>query len=316
MSIQFNTQRLLAEQEEVIFTITDSSVDQLLHDKFPKQFNQVDQMGDIYYSMDRSDYERFLDAVSSGGYDLENDVIEKTGMHEDGMAGGSTSSGAGAYNPSLHATKKKYQGPEYKAESKDKEPKLATGKAGGFDYRDVGKDDTNPYIGFSGRIYNLYKNNKFVKTVNSAELRKLKKYQGPEYKAEVKDKEPKLAAGKAKNYVKDKWGWTDAPSIPNRPSKGGFVYKDLWGEINENYSKFKKETKLRDESQQYHEAIKLVRKKMEEVNKILEYSARLKEEFPYQNSGIHETKGQTKKAIDKIKIKVAEAYKKIKNLQS
>lgn len=247
MSIQFSTQRLLTE-EEVIFTITDNSVDQLLHDKFPKQFDQIDQMGDIYYSMDRSDYERFLDAVSSGGYDLENDVIEKTGMHEDGMAGGSTSSGAGAYNPSLHATKKKYQ--------------------------------------------------------------------GPEYKGEVKDKEPKLAAGKAKNYVKDKWGWTDAPSIPNRPSKGGFIYKDLWGEINENYSKFKKETKLRNESQQYHEAMKLVRKKMEEVNKILDYSARLKEEFPYQNTGMYETKGQTKKAIEKIKIKVAEAYKKIKNLEN
>ncbi len=40
-------------------------------------------------------------------------------------------------------------------------------------------------------------------------------------KKEVKDVEPKLAAGKAKIYMKDKWGWKDAPSIPNRPSKGG-----------------------------------------------------------------------------------------------
>jgi len=32
-------------------------------------------------------------------------------------------------------------------------------------------------------------------------------------KKEVKDVEPKLAAGKAKIYMKDKWGWKDAPSI-------------------------------------------------------------------------------------------------------
>ena len=50
-------------------------------------------------------------------------------------------------------------------------------------------------------------------------------------KPEVKDVEPKLAAGKAKVYMKDKWGWKDAPSIPNRPSKGGFIYKQLFEEL-------------------------------------------------------------------------------------
>jgi hypothetical protein len=50
-------------------------------------------------------------------------------------------------------------------------------------------------------------------------------------KPEQKDVEPKLAAGKAKIYMKDKWGWKDAPSIPNRPSKGGFIYKQLFEEL-------------------------------------------------------------------------------------
>ena len=50
-------------------------------------------------------------------------------------------------------------------------------------------------------------------------------------KKEVKDVEPKLAAGKAKVYMKNKWGWKDAPSIPNRPSKGGFIYKQLFEEL-------------------------------------------------------------------------------------
>lgn len=47
-------------------------------------------------------------------------------------------------------------------------------------------------------------------------------------KKEEKDVEPKLAAGEADVYMKDKWGWKEAPSIPNRPSKGGFVYKQLF----------------------------------------------------------------------------------------
>ena len=36
-------------------------------------------------------------------------------------------------------------------------------------------------------------------------------------KNEVKDVEPKLAAGKAEIYAQKKMGWKPAPSIPNRP---------------------------------------------------------------------------------------------------
>ncbi len=52
-------------------------------------------------------------------------------------------------------------------------------------------------------------------------------------KNEVKDKEPKLAAGKAKIYAQKKMGWKLAPSIPNRPSKGGFQYKQMFEEVEE-----------------------------------------------------------------------------------
>ena len=47
-------------------------------------------------------------------------------------------------------------------------------------------------------------------------------------KNEVKDVEPKLAAGKAEIYAQKKMGWKLAPSIPNRPSKGGFQYKQMF----------------------------------------------------------------------------------------
>jgi predicted DNA-binding antitoxin AbrB/MazE fold protein len=53
---------------------------------------------------------------------------------------------------------------------------------------------------------------------------------------EEKDVEPKLAAGNTKNIMK---GWEDASSIPNRPSKGGFIYKQLFEYLKENKEKFK-----------------------------------------------------------------------------
>ena len=52
-------------------------------------------------------------------------------------------------------------------------------------------------------------------------------------KNEVKDVEPKLAAGKATIYPQKKWGWKSAPSIPNRPSKGGFQYKQMFEDMEE-----------------------------------------------------------------------------------
>lgn len=52
-------------------------------------------------------------------------------------------------------------------------------------------------------------------------------------KNEIKDVEPKLAAGKATVYPQKKWGWKSAPSIPNRPSKGGFQYKQMFEDMEE-----------------------------------------------------------------------------------
>jgi hypothetical protein len=52
-------------------------------------------------------------------------------------------------------------------------------------------------------------------------------------KNEVKDVEPKLAAGKAEIYAQKKMGWKPAPSIPNRPSKGGFQYKQMFEDMEE-----------------------------------------------------------------------------------
>jgi hypothetical protein len=239
---------------------------------------------------------------------------------------------------------------------------------------------------------------------------------------EEKDVEPKLAAGKAKVYMKDKWGWKDAPSIPNRPSKGGFMYKQLFEElndfvkenklniksigdfnynmsmlglaaqqmrdeqmfntlaklrsqtdlmsaiaildeikmkienaqnldritkkdalkaienirneyepeeqgddedsydwftnsnINESYSKFKTETKTRGKSDQFHQAVREVRKKVQEINRLFEYVNRLKSELSEGEGGL-KYKMHTEKALAKIKEMVSELNQNIKKFK-
>lgn len=131
-------------------------------------------------------------------------------------------------------------------------------------------------------------------------------------KKETKDVEPKLAAGEADIYMKDKWDWKEAPSIPNRPSKGGFIYKQLYEgeELNENYSRFKKETKTRTNEQQLHTAMRLAEKKIGEANRILEYTSQLRGE-------LNETRmnKNTQKLMEKITRGIAEAYGKMKKLK-
>ena len=83
--------------------------------------------------------------------------------------------------------------------------------------------------------------------------------------------------------------------------------------IQENYHRFKRETRERPKQDQYHEAIKEVNKKLEEVNRILEFTTRLKEELS-EGDQMLEVKTRTAKTMDKLKTKIAEAYKKLKNL--
>jgi len=127
---------------------------------------------------------------------------------------------------------------------------------------------------------------------------------------EKKDRETRLAGRKkAKVYMKDKWGWKDAPSIPNRPSKM-FDYKQLFEELNENYSKFRNETRTKTNEQQFHAAVRLAEKKIREANRILEYTAQLKSEL----SVIKENKN-TQKLMERITMGIAKAYKKMRDLK-
>lgn len=248
-----------------------------------------------------------------------------------------------------------------------------------------------------------------------------------------KDVEPKIVAGKASIYPVEKWGWKNAPSIPNRPSKGGFQYKQLfekeveegvlqpvkldkdslspmeyqqarnYQEFNQDdwtfddvskryirkkaeadkevqteeqserlqvgdrvkvvygnefygetgtiedivrgfvivdiddkgefsmhssdvqkiddeedekylkealtYNKFKKEAATRKGKDAFHEALKLINKKLHEINKLMEYSSNMRTELDEDYSP------RTGKVVNKLERQLAEIYKKVKSLK-
>lgn len=131
---------------------------------------------------------------------------------------------------------------------------------------------------------------------------------------EAKDKEPKLAAGKIKkDYAVTHFGFTPAPSIPNRPSKGGFEYKSLWeGVLAENYNSFRKNTSTRTKAQQYHEGVKIVRKELSRINTLMEYLGKLKESL--NEGGELKEMSHTRKSVDKILERIKSIYVKAKSL--
>ena len=84
--------------------------------------------------------------------------------------------------------------------------------------------------------------------------------------------------------------------------------------LDESYSKFKNETKTRGKSDQFHQAVKEVKKKVLEINKMYEYVSRLKEELSEGEDGL-QYKMHTEKALHKIKEMVSELNKKIKRFK-
>ena len=128
-----------------------------------------------------------------------------------------------------------------------------------------------------------------------------KKYKGP--------KEVKASSG----YKKVK-GFRPG----HTKDKGGFQYKDMWGvneaeltqELKENYSRFKKETRIKTESQQIHAAMRLAEKKLAEANRILEYTSQLRRELAETKYSSH-----THKVMERMVKSIAEAYQKMKQLK-
>jgi len=127
-------------------------------------------------------------------------------------------------------------------------------------------------------------------------------------------KTDKQGARNLSAYTKD--GFTKAPSAEEAAKTiKGVEVKDLWGKkaLGENYYSFRNETKTRGKSEQFHEAVKIINKKLDEVNKLLEFTGTLKTELS-ESEDAFEIKTNTKKSMDKVRGKVIEAYQKLKQL--
>jgi hypothetical protein len=98
------------------------------------------------------------------------------------------------------------------------------------------------------------------------------------------------------------------------------IYPHNYGEVealvglNENYSRFKNETKTRRNPEQFHQAVKSVKRKVEEIHKLYEYMERLKLELSESSDGL-KYKKYTESAIQKIKEAVKALHYKTKKLK-
>jgi hypothetical protein len=80
------------------------------------------------------------------------------------------------------------------------------------------------------------------------------------------------------------------------------------------YSKFKNEVKLRSKNEQLHKAIKEVKRKLMEIDRIVEYTSMMKQELSEGEEGLKYWKATTNN-VSKIAEMVNELNTKIQNLQ-
>jgi hypothetical protein len=114
---------------------------------------------------------------------------------------------------------------------------------------------------------------------------------------------------------------------PSSSSKGGGYYsgavkenkmnslsdiieQELLNEVS--YSKFKNEVKFRTKSERLHKAIREVKRKIQEIDRIVEYTSRMKQELS-EDGGINYWKA-TQKNVSQISEMVNQLNNKIKNL--
>lgn len=176
-----------------------------------------------------------------------------------GLGEMSGTAAAGAYLPSLHATKKQQMGPELKEDA----PRLAHGKA------DI----------------STYTNDGFTKA---------KRGKGTVKGIEIKD------------LWEDDYTETDMDAADVDDSS----------KLNEGrgYSQFKKEAATRTKTQQMHEAAKMINKRLEEINRLLEYASQMKNELS-EGETQFEYSHNTKNLFEKINTRVVETYTKLKKLK-
>ena len=124
-------------------------------------------------------------------------------------------------------------------------------------------------------------------------------------------------------------GWKKAPGLPKNSKF--YDYKELWkgkkSAMNEKleqiiknellneatYNQFKKEVKFRTKAEQLHKAMREVKRKLSEIDRIVEYTHRMKQELS-EGDGVQYW-SRTEKAVSQISEMVNHLNNKINNLK-
>jgi hypothetical protein len=116
---------------------------------------------------------------------------------------------------------------------------------------------------------------------------------------------------KVKDY-KAIWKSAEKPKYKMyKESLENLIKQELLNEVT--YSKFKKDVKHRTKSEQLHKAIREVKRKLAEIDRIVEYTSRMKQELSEDEGGISYWKA-TQSNIGRISEMVNQLNNKIKNL--
>ena len=84
--------------------------------------------------------------------------------------------------------------------------------------------------------------------------------------------------------------------------------------LNENYARFRNQTSKRNGPEQLHKAVQEIKKKLYEVNRLLEYTEKLKSEIS-EISGEVKYKVHTERALEQITEMIKQTYIKSKKLK-
>ena len=96
----------------------------------------------------------------------------------------------------------------------------------------------------------------------------------------------------------------------NQMKLNDIIEQELLNEVT--YNKFKTEVKFRTKSEQLHKAIREVKRKLQEIDRIVEYTSRMKQELS-EDGGINYWKA-TQKNVGQISEMINKLNNKIKNL--
>ena len=145
-------------------------------------------------------------------------------------------------------------------------------------------------------------------------------------KSGVSEDAPRLAGSPAKTNSQgaknlnaySSVGFTKAPNAEEAGKQMKGIDVDmLWKEALEEsraYSQFKREAAMRSKPDQLHQAAKMIEHKLDEVEKLLEFTSQMRQDLSEGEANV-EYKHNTKKVFERIHSKVVEVYTKVKGLK-